>query len=293
VRRPPRVLAQSGASFIHGLRPYALCALILIPHYVFQFRNNGGSMSTQFISKLAQPKVYIISDVRLYREGLTQYLNSHGGLQVLGAACSEKALCEITALKPDVALLDIEAEDSLSLPRKARVSVSSLQVIAFAVSEGLHDVIACVRAGMSGYITQDASADEVVDVVRKVIKGEFLCSPRITTLLFRELSVHSFDEKGVAPQESLTARESEIACLVACGLANKEIARRLRLSNLTIKNHVHKILLKLNAKRRSQVLLVLEGFNAWKGDLTGMAQTSRIPKNHSDARSFSQRKKIS
>jgi DNA-binding NarL/FixJ family response regulator len=202
------------------------------------------------------------------------------------------ALSEIAALKPDVALLDIEAKESLSLPRAARAFVSSMRVIAFAVSEIQHDIIACARAGVSGYITQEASADDVAEIVCKVIKGEFLCSPRITALLFRELSVHSFGESGVALQESLTAREREIAYLVARGLANKEIARSLRLSTPTIKNHVHHILLKLNAKRRSQVLPLLDRGDEGRGNLKAMAQASRILNNHSEAKSFLEEGKL-
>jgi DNA-binding NarL/FixJ family response regulator len=230
----------------------ASCLPVLAKH------KGGPTMDKECVPKLSRPAVYIVSDVRLHREGLTQYFNSHGGLHVLGAASSTRALTEIVALRPDAMLLDIEAQGSLSMPRKAMAYVSSLRVIAYAVSESEHDVIACARAGMSGYITQDASADEVVDVVQRAMKGEFLCSPKVTALLFQQLCVHSFDETGVTDPESLTPREHEIACLVARGLANKEIARNLRLSNPTIKNHVHHILLKLNVKRRSQVLPLLE-----------------------------------
>lgn len=205
------------------------------------------------------PRVYVVSDVRLYREGLNASLAGQVEVQVLGAGSCDDVLDEIGVLRPDVMLLDLASRDSLSLPRKARLILPALLAIAYAVAEVERDVLACAQAGIAGYVPQHGSIEDLVAAVQGAVRGELICSPRISALLFKRIASLSSDQERVSGQAPLTSRERQIAALLARGLPNKEIARRLRLGNATIKNHVHNILQKLNLQRRGEIAPLLTG----------------------------------
>ena len=201
----------------------------------------------------AVPRVYVVSDVRIYREGLTSSLARQGGLEVLGAESSGDVLGRISTLQPEVLLLDLAARDSLTIPRRARQIHPILRVVAFAVAEVDEQVLACAEAGISGYVAQDGSVEDLVAAVLRALKGELECSPRIAALLFGRMATLSGGRSTAPLDAALTPRERQIARLVACNLPNKEIARRLSLGPATIKNHVHNILQKLNICRRGEI----------------------------------------
>ena len=200
-----------------------------------------------------EPRVYIASQVRLYRETLAASLAGHGGLRVAGSGSWAEALDQLATLRPEVLLLDLAASDSLSVPRRAQLICPSIRVVAFAVINVDADVLACAEAGICGYVAQDGSVADVVETVLRAVSGELICSPRVAALLFRRVASLAAGG-GVGQVEApLTAREREIAALLAHGLSNKHIARRLCLANATVKNHVHNILEKLKLKRRGEV----------------------------------------
>jgi DNA-binding NarL/FixJ family response regulator len=174
-------------------------------------------------------------------------------LKVLGAGCSREVMTQIADLRPQVLLLDLTATDSLSIPRRALQILPTLRVIAFAVSELETNIYACAEAGICGYVQQDGSLEELVAVVLHALRDELVCSPRVAALLFGRVADLSRGQSATLAEAPLTRREREIAALVAGGLANKEIARRLHLGPATIKNHVHNILQKLNVHRRGEI----------------------------------------
>jgi two-component system, NarL family, nitrate/nitrite response regulator NarL len=227
--------------------------------------DGGPGVAEQRHISPAVPRVYIVSDVRLYREGLLSSLIAQGGLEVLGAGCSGDALSAISALRPEVLLLDIAARGSLGTPRRAQQVHPTLRVVAFAVAEADDNVLACAEAGISGYVTQDGSAADLVAAVLGALRGELICSPRTAALLFGRLATLSAGRTPAA-DSVLTPREREIAALVACNLPNKEIARRLRLGPATIKNHVHSILQKLNIHRRTDIAGSWRAADPWRPD---------------------------
>jgi two-component system, NarL family, nitrate/nitrite response regulator NarL len=213
------------------------------------------------------PRVYLISDVRLYREGLISRLGQPCQLELVGAGGSGDFLDRIVELRPEVLLLDLGAYESLSIPRRARQVLPAIRVVAFAVAEIGENVLACAEAGISGYVTTDGSIEDLVAAVFNALRGELLCSPRIAALLFNRMATFS-DGRITAPADalSLTRREREIAALVACHLPNKEIARRLRIGPTTVKNHVHNILQKLNVHHRGDIGRLRFVEDAWRGD---------------------------
>jgi DNA-binding NarL/FixJ family response regulator len=212
----------------------------------------------------ASPRVYVVSDVRLYREGLTANLDRDGRLNVLGVGSSDDGLSKIETLRPDVLLLDLTARYSLAIPRRARQILPALRVVAFAVAEGEENVLACAEAGISGYVAQDGSIEDLVAVVLHALSGEVVCSPWIAGLLFRRVATLAGRWSTTSIDAPLTPREREIAALVACNLPNKEIARRLRLGPATVKNHVHNILQKLNIHRRGEIAGLRLDPNVWR-----------------------------
>ena len=211
------------------------------------------------------PRVYLVSDVRLYREGLSASLAQHRRLELVGAAASGDFLDLIVALQPEVLLLDLGARESLSIPRRARQVLPTIRVVAFAVAEIAENVLACAEAGISGYVTTDGSIEDLVAAVFNALRGELMCSPRIAALLFSRVATFSDGRISASSDaSSLTRREREIAALVACDLPNKEIARRLRLGPTTVKNHVHNILQKLNVHRRGDIAPLYLDRNGWQ-----------------------------
>ena len=199
------------------------------------------------------PRVYIVSDVRLHREGLILGLDRQSQLTVLGAGSSGEVLNQIRILRPDVLLLDLGARDSLTIPRLAQLCLPGLRVVAFAVAEAPENVLACAEAGISGYVVEYGLMQDLIAAVLRVLQGELVCSPQIAALLFDRIATLSSGRSTTRTYALLTRREREIVALIACNLPNKEIARRLRLCPATVKNHVHNILRKLNINRRSDI----------------------------------------
>jgi two-component system, NarL family, nitrate/nitrite response regulator NarL len=200
----------------------------------------------------ALPRVFIVSDVRLFREGVWSSLSVQTSIELVGTNSVVESVSAIVRLRPDVVLLDLAVRDSLSFPRRMRTLLPSLRVVAFAVAEDGADVLACAEAGICGYVAQDGSADDLTAAVLRAVSGELVCPPWVAALLFQRLAKLSTSAPPDTP-ESLTPREREIAELMALGLPNKAIAREFRLAPATIKNHVHNILQKLNLQRRGEI----------------------------------------
>lgn len=198
--------------------------------------------------------VVVVAEVRLYREGLVSALACRDGLQVLGAAGDVKeAVSLASALRPDVLVLDMVTRESLDIVHRVREVAPNTQILAFAVEDCEGDIFACAKAGVTAYVTSEGSMEDLVATVLRCTRGEMLCSPRITAMLFRRLrSVDSAGEGQSADAVSLTPREEEITSLIDAGLSNKEIAQRLGIEVATVKNHVHNILEKLGVATRAE-----------------------------------------
>jgi DNA-binding NarL/FixJ family response regulator len=131
-------------------------------------------------------------------------------------------------------------------------------VVVFAVTETSDNVIAWAKAGVAGYIPRTAALSDLASLLSSIMRDEQRCSPRVAASLLRQMSraVDAAGERTYAPVAlPLTAREMQISELVAAGLSNKEIARRLDIGLATTKSHVHNLLGKLRVHRRGQVAL--------------------------------------
>jgi DNA-binding NarL/FixJ family response regulator len=214
-----------------------------------------------------QPRVYLVSDILLYREGLSSSLVLQTQLDLVGAGGSGDFRDRISDLRPDALLLDLACRGSLAIPRQAQQILPGVRVVAFAVADVDENVLACAEAGISSYVTQNGSSEDLVAAVRAALRGELVCSPRIAGLLFSRMATLSDGRPMMASVDALlTPREREIAGMLARNLPNKEIARQLRLGPTTVKNHVHNILQKLNIHRRGDIARLQIDGHRWRVD---------------------------
>ena len=203
-------------------------------------------------------RVLIISEVRLYREGLVRMLRRDERLDVVGTASDvQDALARLPELEqpPDAVLLDVPAPVGLRAPGQLEPALPAARIVALNVPEADESaVIAWAEAGVSGLLDTDVDVDGVGAGGRDDRAGRdgVLAEARRGPAAARGAR-----GGGRPAATSLTARERQIAELIEQGHSNKEIAERLQIGLPTVKNHVHNILTKLNATRRGQAAAML------------------------------------
>jgi DNA-binding NarL/FixJ family response regulator len=199
----------------------------------------------------APPLVFILSDVRVTREGLALLLSRNGSVIVVGAAAGNVAGSHIAELQPDVVLLDATLDDLPSCTRRLRDAADGVKIVAFALDEVDEELIACAEAGVSAFVGRDGSHQDLLRAIDQARRGEFSVSAHQARLLLGRIA--ELAEMRAQPLGSLTRREREIVPLIERGLSNKEIARQLAIATATIKNHVHNILEKMQLRSRGEV----------------------------------------
>src|SRR5215831_6986083 len=164
----------------------------------------------------------------------------------------------IPPLEADVVLVDGTLRDSVVAARQTGHIKPDVRIIAHAVRETKEDVIAWAEAGAIGYVPDTAASADLVRLIVDIHGGQQPCSGRVAAELLRRIAVTEslgIGRKAPSPAVPLTRREREVAELIATGLSDKEIARRLNISLATAKLHVHNLLGKLNVQRRGQVVV--------------------------------------
>jgi DNA-binding NarL/FixJ family response regulator len=203
-------------------------------------------------------RVFVLADVRLYRESLANVLAASGRVEVTGsAAVTMDAELQIRALRPDVVLVDMSAPDAHGVARHLHERLPDLALIALGVANTDHEQMRCAEVGIIGYVTSDATAPELMSVIDRAARGEVVCSPKMAGDLVRKLAAMTRDHQPRVQHAPLTKREREIAALVGQDLSNKEIAAKLNIEVATVKNHVHNVLDKLGITRRADIATAL------------------------------------
>ena len=194
--------------------------------------------------------VVIVDDHQLFRAGVRAELA--GLVDVLGdAATVEDAVRMITALEPDVVLLDVHMPGGGGL-EVIRQSAPAQRFLALSVSDAPEDVIAIVRAGARGYVTKTISGPELADAIRRVADGDAVFSPRLAGFVLDAFA--SLAPAEVDPElDQLTTREREVLRHIARGYLYKEIAARLGISTKTVEAHVSAVLRKLQLSSRHEL----------------------------------------
>ncbi|WP_438303453.1 response regulator [Streptomyces sp. HUAS TT11] len=202
-------------------------------------------------------RVLIADDQMMVRQGFTVLLDARPGIEVVGQAVDgEEAIAKVAELDPDVVLMDIRMPGLGGIEATRRITADAprprvLLLTTFDLDEYVYDAL---RAGASGFLLKDASADQLAEAVRVVAAGDALLAPGITRRLIAEFSRLTGAPRAPLKERvgDLTERETEVLALIAQGLSNAEIAAGLVVAEQTVKTHVGRILVKLGLRDRTQ-----------------------------------------
>lgn len=200
-------------------------------------------------------RVMIVDDHTLFRQGLRKVMEADGNIQVVGECGNgNEALTLVDEVYPDLVLMDIKMPemDGIECIKLMRKDYPNVKILALSMYNDTGCVLKAIKAGVKGYVQKDASADSLIDTIRKVHTGNTsMVHLAVTTDIVHGL-VHlpsSSDKESL-----LTEQEEHIVKLMAEGNSNKRIASELFISDQTVKGHIHNILRKLQASDRTQAV---------------------------------------
>jgi len=200
-------------------------------------------------------RVLIADDQTLFRSGLARLLNDDPRVEVVGEAVDgEDAARQAALLRPDVVLMDIKMPNSDGVQATQRIMAENptAKVLILTTFDTDSYVLQALKAGASGYVLKDSRVESIVSSIIAVVAGERVMSSSIANMVLDLLAGAS---NGKEFYDGLTARELEILKLLAAGIANKQIAFRLKISEKTVRNHVSNMYEKLNIADRAQAAL--------------------------------------
>lgn len=201
-------------------------------------------------------RVLVVDDHSMVRAGLQQLLGSAPDIEVLALAGNgDEAVQLAEQLHPDVVLMDLQmpVKDGVAATAEIRAIVPQAQVVILTSFSDRDRIVGAVDAGAVGYLLKDASPDELLAGVRAASRGESPLHPRAA----REL-LSARTEAGSKPAVELTARETEVLGLVRQGLSNKQIARRLGITERTVKAHLTSCFQRIGVLDRTQAAVWAE-----------------------------------
>ena len=210
-----------------------------------------GAMNTDSTSQPAPIRVLLVDDHVVVRQGLKMVLSLEEDFEVAGEASNgEEAVVQARNLRPHVVLMDLlmPVMNGVDAIRNIKASQPEIEIVA--LTSVLEDrlVIDAVEAGAMGYLLKETGPETLFEAIRAASRGEVRLDPRARKRLLREVRTPEM-------RESLTARETDTLRLLARGLANREIATELGVSEMTVKTHVSSVLSKLDLKSRTQAAL--------------------------------------
>jgi DNA-binding NarL/FixJ family response regulator len=217
---------------------------------------------TPHVPGSASIRVLIADDQRVVREGLTMLVGLIDGVQVVGTASDgAEAVRLAEAYHPDVVLMDLRMPgvDGIAATADLRDRMPGIRVLVLTTYAEQDAIIPALQAGARGYLTKDASAEQIEAAIRAVHAGQTHLDPAV-----QERLVAAVVSRPPAPDapagaghklpDGLTAREAEVLNLLASGMSNSEIAQRLYLSHATVKTHINRIFAKTGARDRAQAV---------------------------------------
>lgn len=199
-------------------------------------------------------RILIADDHAVVREGLKALIDTEAGLEVVGeAADGEEAAFKARLLKPDVILMDLvmPRKDGIEATREIKQDDPEARILVLTSFAEDQRIMSAIKAGALGYLLKDSSPQELLRAIRDVYRGESSLHPAVAHKLIEEVRGPA-EASGV---ELLTEREIEVLRLVAQGLSNRQIAKKLFISERTVRTHVSNILRKLHLESRTQAAL--------------------------------------
>lgn len=209
-------------------------------------------------------RVVVADDQALVRSGFIMLLSGEPDIDVVGEATNgAEAVALAARARPDVILMDVRMPVMDGLEATRRITAEAMSattrvviLTTFDVDEYVHEAL---RAGARGFLLKDAIPTDLLNAVRVVADGDALIAPKITRRLIEEFArrpAPGVAHAGAAMLAQITEREREVLELVAKGNSNAEIAERLSVSHATVKTHVSRLLMKLDARDRAQLVMV-------------------------------------
>lgn len=201
-------------------------------------------------------RVLVVDDHPVFRVGMTALLSSLDRLEVVAEAdTADDAVAAAATSLPDVVVMDLHLGDSSGIDATRRIVATQpgVGVLVVTMMDDDDSVFAAMRAGARGYLLKGASPDEIERAITAVANGEVLLAPGIAARAMAYLS--GAQSSGPTPFPDLTDREREVLDLVARGLDNLSISRRLSVSSKTVRNHLSNVLTKLQVADRSQAIV--------------------------------------
>jgi DNA-binding NarL/FixJ family response regulator len=204
-------------------------------------------------------RVLIADDQRVVREGLSMLVALIDDVEVVDTACDGAEAVRLAETHhPDVIMMDLRmpGTDGIAATAHLRERLPTARVLVLTTYADEDAIMPALQAGARGYLTKDASAEQIEAAIRAVHAGQTHLDPAVqerlvATVLSRPVAVPGPERK---PPDGLTAREVEVLTLLASGLNNAEIAKRLYLSNATVKTHINRIFAKSGARDRAQAV---------------------------------------
>jgi DNA-binding NarL/FixJ family response regulator len=205
-------------------------------------------------------RVLIADDQRVVRDGLAMLVGLIDGVEITGAASDgAEAVRLAMAQRPDVILMDLRmpGTDGIAATAQLRERLPTARVLVLTTYADDGSILPALRAGAQGYLTKDASAEQIEAAIRAVHAGQTHLDPLVQERLVAAVATQppGPPPPGSGPlPDGLTAREAEVLTLLAAGLSNAEIARQLFVSNATVKTHINRIFAKTGARDRAQAV---------------------------------------
>jgi len=200
-------------------------------------------------------RVLVVDDQTLFRAGLARLLDEDQRVEVVGQAVDGRdAVKQAAKFKPDVILMDLKMPnmDGIEATREIIAADPAVKVVVLTTFETDSQVIQALKAGASGYVLKDSSAQGIVSSIVAVMSGERVMASAVANRVLEMLTGTTTPKEFY---DGLTNREIEILKLLASGMANKQIAYRLKISEKTVRNHVSNTYEKLGIYDRSQAVL--------------------------------------
>ena len=213
------------------------------------------------VSAEASVKVFLLDDHEVVRRGLRDLLDAEPDISVVGEAGTvAQALARGPALRPDVAVLDVRLPDGdgITVCRELRARMPGLACLMLTSFDDEDALLDAIMAGAAGYVLKQIKGSDLVSAVRTVATGQSMLDPATTARLMRSLRApEAAEEPGDDRLAALSERERAVLELIGDGLTNRQIAKRLYLSEKTVKNHISRLLAKLGVERRIQAAVIV------------------------------------
>ena len=212
---------------------------------------------------MAKIKVLLIEDNRLLRDGTTAMLNEQNDISAVSSAGNKSALEKARKLVPDVVLLDLglKSQSSMKVLESIKKRYPRTEVIVMDLIPAHSDVVAFVKAGVSGFVPKDTTLDGFLNTIRSVVKGVKMLPPTMADSIFSEI-VKSAIQDGtvnhVMNAVKLTKREQDVMHLLAAGKSTLQISRKLKMAAFSVNGHVRKIMDKLALHTRLEMAAVAQ-----------------------------------